>query len=297
VDTKADHIEPRAVVLGMIVGPPTKESPIVSIASRNHGTCSVRTALVLAAASLIAAAPAAAQTAPAPAAQPAAAPSTRPSQPWSVDFAFGWDNSISGNINSGAIGTLNGQTTAVLRNRYEDVYGTGLQIRFAGGYKLDQLNEVRVSLTFQSLDADLAVLGDIGESKLYVQYDPYKSLTLDVGFRRYVPNTVHNVRLYAEGAIGLGFISELDAELAAPGSNIVFDATDFYDATAAFTMSVHTGLLFNIHKQLDLNAQIGLRYMTGMSAVDAFRGTGLEDINSNTARWTIPFIVGVSVRF
>jgi hypothetical protein len=259
----------------------------------------VRTALALTvAASVIAAAPAAAQTAPAQPAQPqVAAASTRPVQPWSFDFGFGWDNSISGNINSGAIGILNGQTAAVLRNRYEDVYGTGLHIRFAGGYKLDSLNELRVSLSFQSLDADLAVLGDIGSSKLYVQYDPYKSLTLDVGLRRYVPNTIHNVRVYAEGAIGLGFISELDAELAAPGSNIVFDATDFYDSTAAFTLSVHTGVLFNVHKQIDLNAQIGLRYMTGMSPVDAFRNTGLEDINSNTARWTIPFIVGMSVRF
>ncbi len=248
------------------------------------------------AASLIAAAPAAAQTAPAPA-QAQSGPSSRPVQPWSFDFGFGWDNSISGNINSGAIGVLNGQTAAVLRNRYEDVYGTGLHLRFAGGYKLDSLNELRVTLTFQSLDADLAVLGDIGNSKLYVQYDPYKSLTLDVGLRRYIPNTIQNVRLYAEGAIGLGFISELDAELAAPGSNIVFDATDFYDSTAAFTLSVHTGVLYNIYKQIDLNAQIGVRYMTGMSAVDAFRNTGLEDINKNTARWTIPFIVGLSARF
>ena len=250
-----------------------------------------------AAALLAVATPVAAQTAPAAPATAQAGASTRPDKPWSFDVGFGWDNSISGNINSGAIGVLNGQTTAILRNRYEDVYGTGLTIRFAGGYKLDSLNELRLSLTFQSLDADLAVLGDIGTSKLYVQYDPYKSLTLDVGLRRYVPNTVHNVRLYAEGDLGLGFISELDAELAAPGSNVIFDATDFYDATTAFTLSVHTGVLFNVHKQIDLNAQIGLRYMTGLSQVDAFRNTGLEDINSNTARWTIPFTVGMSVRF
>ena len=30
-----------------------------------------------------------------------------PDRPWSVDFGIGWDNTISGNINSGAIGTLN----------------------------------------------------------------------------------------------------------------------------------------------------------------------------------------------
>ena len=231
---------------------------------------------------------------PAPA-QPAV--SIRPDKPWSFDFGFGWDNSISGNINSGAIGTLNGQATAILPNRYEDVYGTGLHVRFGGGYKLDALNEVRVTFTYQSLDADLTQLGDIGASKLYAQYDPYKSLTLDVGIRRYVPNNIQNVRLYAEGLIGLGFISELDVELVAPGSNIIFDASDFYDATTAFTMSANMGVLFNVHKQIDLNAQIGLRYLTGLADVDQFNGTGLEDLNSHTSRWTIPFIVGISVRF
>ena len=217
--------------------------------------------------------------------------------PWSVEFGIGWDNDISGNINSSGIGTLRGQTVVILKNSYEDVYGTGLHLRFGGGYKLDALNEVRVTFTYQSLDADLTQLGDIGTSKLYAQYDAYKSLTLDVGIRRYVPNTVQNVRLYAEGLIGLGFISELDVELVAPGSNIIFDASDFYDATTAFTMSANMGILFNVHKQIDLNAQIGLRYLTGLSDVDAFTGTGLEDLNSHTSRWTIPFIVGISVRF
>lgn len=258
---------------------------------------SSRVFVLSAAACLLAAATAAAQTAPAAPAQAQRPPSNRPAQPWSFDFGLGWDSSISGNINSGAIGTLSGQTTAILPNKYQDVYGVGLYLRFAGGYKLDPLNELRASLTYQSLSADLVLLGDIGSSKLYAQYDPYKSLTLDVGWRRYVPNTIQSLRIYAEGAVGLGFISEIDALLAAPGSNATLDATDFYDATTAFTMSAHTGILYNVYKQVDLNAQIGLRYMTGLDTPDAFVGTGLEDINDNTSRWTIPFIVGLSFRF
>ena len=44
---------------------------------------------------------------------PASQPQVRaPEQRWSVDFAIGFDNSISGNINSSAIGSLNGQTTS-----------------------------------------------------------------------------------------------------------------------------------------------------------------------------------------
>src|SRR6187200_2105860 len=106
--------------------------------------------------------------------------------PWSVEFGIGWDNSISGNINSSGIGTLNGQTVVVTKNTYDDVYGTGLHIRFGGGYLLDDFTEVRATFSFQSLDADLTPMGDFGASRLYAQYDDYKSFGLDVGLRRYV---------------------------------------------------------------------------------------------------------------
>ncbi len=81
---------------------------------------------------------------------------------WSVDFGIGWDNTISGNVNSGAIGVLNNQTVVILKNTYADVYGTGLHMRFGGGYMIDEETEVRATFTLQSLDADLVPMGDIG---------------------------------------------------------------------------------------------------------------------------------------
>src|SRR5690349_9368473 len=69
-------------------------------------------------------------------------------QKWNVDFGIGWDNSISGNINSSAIGTLNNQTVVILKNPYEDVYGTGLHLRFGGGYKINEATEAKVTFTF-----------------------------------------------------------------------------------------------------------------------------------------------------
>jgi hypothetical protein len=104
-----------------------------------------------------------------------------PEKRWSADFGIGFDKGISGNINSGAIGTYNGQTTVVLRQKYEDVYGTGLTIRFGGGYMFREDEEFRVHLTIQSLDADLVRLGDYGPSNLYGQYDDYQSMSLDFG--------------------------------------------------------------------------------------------------------------------
>jgi hypothetical protein len=215
---------------------------------------------------------------------------------WSVDVGLGWDNGISGNINSGGIGKINDQAVVVLPNSYEKVYGTGFQLRFGGGYMIDEVTEVRGMFTYQSLDADLTTLGDIGSSKLYAQYDPYKSFALDGAFRRYV-DVAEKVRAYAEATLGIGFISETDVTLVAPTANLAQHATDFYDRTAAFSFGGNIGVLLQTSDRVGVYGQIGLRWLSGMSAVDGLAGTGLESINDNSSRWTLPFIVGLRARF
>ena len=214
----------------------------------------------------------------------------------SVDFAIGFDNSISGNINSSAIGSLNGQTTVILKNKYEDVYGTGLHLRFGGGYMWRENQEFRLSFTLQSLDADLVHMGDYGASNLYGQYDDYESFALDVGYRQYLPLR-NSLRAYGEGTFGIGFISETDIVLAAPQANLVGDATDFYDRTAAFTMAFNVGLMGEVRPKWDVFGQLGLRFVSGMSRPDNLFGSGLEDINANSSRWALPFSVGIRYRF
>jgi len=229
------------------------------------------------------------------AAVPARAQSS-PDRKWSVDFGIGWDNGISGNINSGAIGTLNGQTAVILKNSYEDVYGTGLHLHFGGGYMLDEYSEIRVAFTFQSLDADLVPMGDLGASRLYGQYQDYQSFGLDVGYRQYLP-LKKSIRGYAEGTAGIAFIDETDVLLAAPQANLTGRATDFYDKTAAFTLGGNVGVLFAVRPQLELFTQLGLRYVTGMSQIDDLVGTGLETINDHSARWSVPFTAGLRLQF
>ena len=195
---------------------------------------------------------------------------------WSVDFGMGWDNGISGNINSGAIGTLNGFTTVITKNKYEDVYGTGLHLRFGGGYMFRELTELRVNFTFQSLDADLVRDGRFFHvapvravrrlSELWHWMSAFAAISRA---------SSELVNFYGEGTIGLAFIDELDVVLAAPGLGLTQLATDFYDATAAFTLGVNAGATFDITPKVGAFAQIGLRYVTGMSEVDNLVGTGL----------------------
>ena len=98
-----------------------------------------------------------------------------------VDLGVGIDISINGNVNSGAIGRVEGQATAILPNPYGEVY-TGLHFKFGGGYALNEESELRGVFTYQSADANLVRLGDIGPSSLYGQYSDYKSLGLDLRY-------------------------------------------------------------------------------------------------------------------
>jgi hypothetical protein len=237
-------------------------------------------------------------TIPLSAGSPTRAQSAAPpaSSPWTAEVGIGWDNSISGNINSSGIGQINNQAVVITKNKYEDVYGTGLHLRFGGGYMLNDTSELRGTFTFQSLDADLTPMGDIGVSNLYGQYADYQSFGLDVGFRRYRVVSP-SVRAYAEAAIGIAFIDETDVVLVAPQANLSRTATDFYDRTAAFTLGGNVGLLVKTGKRTEAFGQLGLRRVSGMSAVDGLAGTGLETINDSSARWTLPFVAGVRVRF
>ena len=148
------------------------------------------------------------------------------------------------------------------------MYGTGINLRVGTGYWLNDASELRAVLTFQSADADLVRLGDLGPSALYAQYSDYQSASLDFGYRRYVKMTRRDLSVYGEGTLGIGFIDSLNVLLSAPQSNLVFDNTDFYDQTAAFTWGINAGVLFRLNDRVDLNAQFGLRHVSGQSDVD-----------------------------
>ena len=253
---------------------------------------SLRRVILALAVTVLPLSPAFAQTAP--------GSTTDPSDvryPWAVEFGIGWDNSISGNINSSGIGRINNQPVVILKNTYEDVYGTGLHLKFGGGYFVDEISEIRATFTFQSLDADLTPMGDIGTSRLYGQYQDYQSFGLDVGFRIYAKGQDASLRPYAEATAGIAFVDETDVTLVAPSIGSTGTATDFYDRTAAFTLGGNAGVTWQVADQVEVFGQLGLRWVSGMSAVDGLAGTGLETINDNSARWTVPFVVGVRARF
>ena len=85
--------------------------------------------------------------------------------------------------------------------------------------------------------------------------------------------------------------------LVAPGANLAGDATDFYDRTTAFTVGRQRGRAVSDVRAYRRVRTAGSSIVTGMSEVDGLAGTGLEEINDSSGRWTVPFLVGVRARF
>jgi hypothetical protein len=216
---------------------------------------------------------------------------------WSVEGDVGWDFPVSGNLLSAAIGRINDQATVIDSQSYGDIYGTGVKWGFGVGYRLDERSEVRGSMAFQSVSADLNKIGSVANAPLYATFDAYKSFSFEGGYRRYFADSDQRLRPYAGGTLGIAIIREIDADLAAPDLGLVLNATDFYDRTGAFTIGFNGGVLYAITERVDVQGELGFRHVSGLSGIDGLKNTGLESTNDNSGRWTLPFTVGLRVRF
>ena len=98
-------------------------------------------------------------------------------------------------------------------------------------------------------------------------------------------------------SLGIAVVREIDADLAAPDIDKTLNATDFYDRTGALTFGISGGALYAITDRVDLKGELGFHHTSGLSQIDGLEGTGLEKVNDNSGRWTLPFTVGARVRF
>lgn len=216
---------------------------------------------------------------------------------WNVEGSIGWDIGLSGDFLAASIGTIEGQPAVIRAQSFGDVFGNGVQFQFSAGYMVDEINEVRGQFSYQRVGADVTPLGTLGGTDLVGTFDDYKAWTIEAAYRHYFAKRREKLRPYGGGTFGVSIISEIDGVFAAPQAGLTRLATDFYDGTAALSLGFNGGVLYALTEQLDLNGQVGFRYNSGLSKIDAFQGTGLEGINDKSSRWTMPFVAGARMRF
>ena len=63
------------------------------------------------------------------------------------------------------------------------------------------------------------------------------------------------------------------------------------------TLGFSGGALYRLNDRFDVNGQITFRYNSGLSKIDALQGTGLQNTNDKSGRWTMPITFGIRVKF
>ena len=217
--------------------------------------------------------------------------------PWSAEASLGWDIGLSGDFLAAGIGTLNGVPLVFQSQPFDDVYGNGVLLQFSGGYRVDDINEVRAQVSYQKVGADVVNLGTAGTFDLVGTFDDYQAWSIEAAGRHYFAPSTERWRSYAGATIGVSIISEIDGVLASGQAGLERYVTDLYDGTAALTLGVNGGVLYMLNDRFDLNGQLGFRYNSGLSAIDALAGTGLEDVNEKSSRWTMPLTLGIRMKF
>ena len=70
----------------------------------------------------------------------------------------------------------------------------------------------------------------------------------------------------------------------------------FFEKSWAFSIGPTGGVLIGVGP-LEVMAETQLRFLGGLSDVDWLVEEGLRDVNSESSRWSVPFLVGARFRF
>jgi hypothetical protein len=70
----------------------------------------------------------------------------------------------------------------------------------------------------------------------------------------------------------------------------------FFEKSWALSLGPTGGLLIGIGP-IEFMAEAQFRFMGGLSDVDWLVEEGLRDVNSESSRWSIPFLIGARIRF
>jgi hypothetical protein len=237
------------------------------------------TAAVFSAAILSGAAPVSAQTASAV----------------SFSFDLGAQAALTGDVHSGGTGTVLALPTTVEARSYGDVYGPGFYWAAGLGFKAGQSGEVRVSANYTTNPAENLQVGNVAGLPLFGLFDDYTAFGVDAGYRQYVGTAA--ARPFVGVSVGFVRLSEVKSEFTVPDAGVTLSGVDFLDASTVPSFGFGAGVQVDLNPRTALQAGIEFKWHGGATDVDGLAGTGLEPINDETSRWSMPITAGLTVRF
>jgi hypothetical protein len=217
------------------------------------------------------------------------------SGPWSVSFDLGTEVAVNGDLHKGGSGTVLGLPTQVQARSYGDIYSNGFHWAVGLGYRVGETGEVRVQGSYTDKPAERLQVGTVATLPLFGLFDDYKSFGMDFGYRQYF--SAARVRPYVGVSAGFARIDAIQSEFSVPAANVVLSNVKMYDSTLVPTVGASGGVQVNLSDRVALQGGVELKWHGDADDLDGLAGTGLEPINDESRRWSMPVTGGITVRF
>ena len=217
------------------------------------------------------------------------------SNPWSVSFDAGTQVAVSGNVHAGGAGSVLGLPTQVQERSYRDIYGNGFYWATSLGYRVGEAGEIRVQGNYTDTPADRLQVGTVAGLPLFALFDDYKAFGMDFGYRQYFGAAM--ARPYVGASGGFVRVDKIQSEFSVPAAGVVLSNVNMYDTSVVPGIGVGAGVQINVSERLAVQGGVEFKWQGDAGDLDGLAGTGLESINDESRRWSMPITGGISIRF
>jgi hypothetical protein len=221
-----------------------------------------------------------------------------------VSALVGWDNQFSGKMIQAATGrTIGGAPINLDETTYDEVYGRIGLFKLGVGYRTTPRTEGVVNFVWSKSDASDAAtpVGTVGTSPqipLNVNFTEYKYWGFEGGARWFFART--RFTPFVGALVGINRHQDIRGTFVGVPSSVTPGLASqdgkFFEDSWAFSLGPTGGLLIGVGF-FEVMAETQLRFMGGLSDVDWLVEEGLRDVNSESARWSFPILVGARIRF
>lgn len=220
-----------------------------------------------------------------------------PERPWSVSFDLGMERAVAGDLHGGGTGTVLGLPTQVGARSYDDIYGIGVQWSAGLGYAVSSSGEVRATFSWARGTADRLTVGSVAGLDLFGLFDEDRSMGVEVGYRQYLGGADARIRPYLGVFGGVSRVEAITAEFTVPAAGVTLSNVDMFERSTVPVFGGSAGLQARLSDRLSFQVGADLRWRDNLKAKDGLAGTGLEPINDESRRWSLPVSAGLTLRF
>ena len=215
--------------------------------------------------------------------------------PWSVSFDLGTQVALNGDVHGGGSGTVLGLPTQVQARSYEEIYANGFYWDAGLGYRVGETGEIRVQGSYTANPADRLQVGTVAGLPLLALFDDYKAFGMDFGYRQYLGTGVVSPYVGASG--GFVRLDAIQIEFSVPAAGVVLPNVNMFDTSVVPSIGAGGGVQLNLSDRFAVQGGVEFKWHGDATDLDGLAGTGLESINDESRRWSMPITGGITVRF